>query len=94
MNVIELIGRINQEGKLEVELPEGTPPGEVRVRIERPEHEPMADDAIEALLKTDPAPGSTIVAAGLTGGWQGLGISDGQAWVDEHRRQRKARRAW
>jgi hypothetical protein len=34
MTTIELHGRINDEGKLEVELPEGLPSGDVKVVIE------------------------------------------------------------
>ncbi|MEW6578773.1 MAG: hypothetical protein AB1435_06210 [Chloroflexota bacterium] len=90
MNVIEVKGRINQEGKLEVELPEGLPPGEVRVRIEREAAEPLTDAEIERLMQTDPATGAAIVAEGLPGGWRDQGIEDGQAWVEEQRRRRKA----
>jgi hypothetical protein len=34
MTIVELKGRITNKGKLEVELPEGLPAGEVTVRIE------------------------------------------------------------
>jgi hypothetical protein len=94
MNIIELTGRINQEGKLEVDLPEGLPPGEVRVRIERTEIEPLTEEEVERLMRTEPLTGAEIVAGGLTGGWRDLGIEDGQTWVEEQRRKRKARRAW
>jgi hypothetical protein len=36
MTVIELRGRINDEGKLEVDLPQGLPAGEVKVTVEVP----------------------------------------------------------
>jgi hypothetical protein len=36
MTTIELQGRINEEGKLEVDLPEGLPVGDVEVTIELP----------------------------------------------------------
>ena len=94
MDVIELTGWFNQEGKLEVDLPEGLPPGEVRVLIERTESEPLPEEEIERLLRTEPATGAEIVADGLTGGWRNLGIEDGQVWVEEQRRKRKERRAW
>lgn len=93
MDVIELAGRITQEGKLEVELPEGMLPGEVRVRIERAESQPLPDDEIERLLRTEPATGAAIVAAGLTGGWSDQGIEDGQDWVNDQRRKRRDRRS-
>lgn len=92
MDVIELTGRITEEGKLEFELPEGLPPGEVQIRIER--IEPLSEEEVAELLKTTPMTGAEIVAAGLLGGWSDLGIEDGQAWVEEQRRKRKARRGW
>jgi hypothetical protein len=93
MNVIEVKGRINQEGKLEVELPEGLSPGEVRVRIERAAAEPLTDAEIERLMQTEPASGAAIVAEGLPGGWREQSIENGQAWVEEQRRRRKAAHA-
>lgn len=94
MDVIELRGRINKEGKLEIELPEGLAPGEVRVRIEREVVEPLTDAEIEQFLQTEPATGAEIVAEGLPGGWQELGIEDAQAWVEEQRHKRKEGRTW
>ena len=93
MDVIELTGRINHEGKLEVDLPEGLPPGEVRVRIERAGVEPLTEEEVERLMRTEPTTGAAIVAEGLTGGWRDLGIEDGQAWVEEQRRKRTERSA-
>ena len=44
---IELVGRINEEGKLEVDLPEGLEPGEVHIVIEPiTEEEIAADEAL------------------------------------------------
>ncbi len=94
MDTLELSGRITQDGKLEVELPEGMLPGEVWVRIERAESEALPDDEIEYLMRTEPITGAAIVAAGLTGQWSDQGIEDGQAWVEKQRRKRKDRRAW
>lgn len=34
MTIIELIGRITEDGKLELDFPTGLPPGEVRIIIE------------------------------------------------------------
>jgi hypothetical protein len=42
MTVIELNGRITESGELEIDLPEGLPPGEVRVRIELAEGEDIS----------------------------------------------------
>jgi hypothetical protein len=44
---IELTGRINENGELEIDLPEGLPPGEVHVVIEPISAEELAaDDAL------------------------------------------------
>lgn len=43
---IEITGRINEHGQLEVELPANLPPGEVRIIIERIDAE--AEEADEA----------------------------------------------
>ena len=58
MEIIELSGRITQEGKLEVDLPAGLPPGEVRVRIEPAAGEPLTDEEIERLMQTQPTAGA------------------------------------
>ncbi len=97
MTVIELHGRINESGQLEVELPEGLPAGEVRVRIELAEGEnipPLTEEEIAELMQVKPMTGAEIVDAGLTGGWRDLGIRDGTAWVEDVRRKRKERRSW
>ena len=54
MTVIELRGRINESGELEVELPDGLPAGEVRVRIELAEGEdiPPLTEANSAIALT------------------------------------------
>lgn len=97
MTVFDLRGRITESGQLEVELPEGLPSGEVRIRIELAEGSdisPLTDDDITRLMQTTPMTGAEIVAAGLTGGWRDLDISDGTAWVEDVRRKRKERRSW
>jgi hypothetical protein len=97
VTVFELRGRINETGQLEVELPKGLRPGEVRVRIELVEGEdipPLTDEKVAEMLQTTPMTGAEIVTAGLTGGWSDLGISDGTAWVDDVQHRRKARRSW
>ncbi len=93
MNAIEFEGHINQEGKLEIELPTPLPPGKVRVRIERIE-EPLSEEEAARLMRTHPASGAEIVASEAVGGWAELGIKDGQTWVEALRKQRKERRRW
>lgn len=47
-DLVELKGRINESGKLELELPDNLPPGEVLVTIERIEDDAdvKADEAL------------------------------------------------
>lgn len=47
MTTLELHGRINEAGKLEVELPEGLPVGDVKVVIEVPSRETSPDNLYE-----------------------------------------------
>ncbi len=97
MTMIEVRGRINEHGQLEIELPEGMPPGEVRVIIEMAEGEnlpPLTEADLDDLLQTHPMTGAAIVAAGLTGGWRDLDISSGEAWVETQRSRRKNRWSW
>jgi hypothetical protein len=44
MVTVELIGRINEAGKLEVELPADLPPGEVRITIQTISADEIAAD--------------------------------------------------
>src|SRR5688572_20372640 len=56
MTTLELRGRINEHGELEIELPAGLPHGEVIVRIDVPgeitnwEHQPWTDEEIRELM--------------------------------------------
>jgi hypothetical protein len=105
MTLIQLTGKINDQGQLEVELPEGLPLGEVHVTLEIPtsndevpwEERPWTDEELEELLKVTPKKGSEIAAeieAGLLGdGWSHIKVS-GAEWVEEQRRQRQERNKW
>ena len=102
MVTIQLKGRITNEGKLEVELPEGMPPSEVQVTIEIAADETelpgelrtWTDEEIQEMLRPHPKTGAEIVAAGHTGGWEHYGITDGGEWVTEQRRKRREKRGW
>lgn len=92
MAIIELQGRITEEGRLEVELPVGLPAGEARITIETaPTADWSAQELAEA-LKIEPLTGAEMIAAGLTGGWEDAGITDGAEWVERQRRERHERR--
>lgn len=96
--VIEVTGRITENGELEVKLPDGLPAGEVQVQIvlnppERPvEPETWDQDELAELLRIEPLSGAEIIAAGLAGGWEDKGITDSSTWVEEQRRKRREAR--
>lgn len=95
MVAIHLKGQIDENGKLNVDLPEGLSPGEVDITIELPsddnvhtELRPWADDELAALMNVTPMTGAEIVAwLRETGGWEGQDIPDGATWVEEQRRR-------
>jgi hypothetical protein len=97
MVLIHLTGKITENGKLEVDLPEGLPPGDVQITLEMPteeeipwEERPWTDEELADMLKTEPKTGAEIAAeieAGLLGGgWSDITIS-GAEWVEEQRRK-------
>ena len=101
VTMIEVRGRITEAGRLEVDLPEGLPPGDVVVKIEVPaaeemawESQPWTEEEIRELLTFKGRTGAEIAASGLTGAWKDLGITDSQAWVEEVRRKQRERRGW
>jgi hypothetical protein len=71
MATIELRGRINDDGELEVKLPEGLPRGEVKVTIEvaAEDHESRAP------------------RRSLYGLWANVGIDVSEGDIDEIRRE-------
>jgi hypothetical protein len=93
MTTVRLDAEITENGELKIQLPAGLPPGKVQVEISLP-NTPLLDDEIRELLRHEPMTGAEIVAAGLTGGWKDLSISDGAAWVEEQRRKRREKRGW
>ena len=97
MLTIHLDGHITASGELFIELPKDLPSGKVHVTIEMStidtsKAENFTEEEIKSLLTFTPKTGAEIVAAGLMGGWQDMGIADPVAWVEEQRRkQREAR---
>jgi len=99
MTIIQLTGHITEDGKLEVELPSGLPPGEVEVTlrvetqaktetIDEDDDTPLTDEEIAELLIPKPVPAHLI----KTGGWEHMGIEDSVEWVNELRRKEEERR--
>jgi hypothetical protein len=89
MTTIHLKGRITGSGELDVDLPEGLPPGDARITIEIPVNREWTAQELDDLLKTAPMTGAEIVKAGLLGGWADESIGDSEAWVEELRRKRR-----
>jgi hypothetical protein len=90
--VIELNGRITEEGELKLDLPSGLPAGEARITIEIPSDRGWTSTDLDRMLRVAPMSGVEIVKAGLLGGWEDAGIHDGASWVDEQRQTRRERR--
>ncbi len=97
MTTIHLVGRITENGQLDVELPAGLPPGEAHVTIEiAPAHETWTAQELDELLKAKhPMTGKEIIESGLlVGGLENEGITDSTTWVEEQRRKRSERHIW
>jgi hypothetical protein len=91
MAIIELHGRITKEGRLEIELPVGLPAGEARVTIEVAPTADWSSQELAEALRIEPLTGAEMIAAGLTGGWEGAGIEDSIEWVARQRHGRRER---
>lgn len=93
MVTIRLKGQVTEAGELVFDPPSNLPPGEVDIVLEI--HETSIDDLsftkaeIQDLLTFTPTSGADVVAAGLTGGWEDMGITDPVAWVEEQRRKQR-----
>ncbi len=84
MSTIQLRGRITPQGKLDVKLPAGLMPGEVRVTVE------MTEDTSKSEFPT----GAEIIEwLQRVGGWEDDG-SDGAKWVERIREEERKRRGW
>lgn len=99
MLTIRLDGQITTTGELVLDLPKNLPSGAVQVTIEVPTAEPLevetfTEEEVKNLLIFTPKTGAEIVAAGLMGGWQDMGITDPVAWVEEQRRKQREARQW
>jgi hypothetical protein len=102
MTTLHLMGRITENGELEVKLPEGLPPVEVKIDMTLPvqpeelpwEERPWTEEEIQEMLKSGtPLTGAEIVKLlEEEGGWEHMGITDGAEWVEELRRKEQERR--
>jgi hypothetical protein len=48
--------------------------------------------SFEDALKIVPMTGAEIIAAGLLGGWEDMGITDSVQWIEEQRQKRREER--
>jgi CxxC motif-containing protein len=106
MDVFELDGRINEAGELEVKLPEGVRPGEVKVQIrvaqkeaeEIPwEERPWTQEEIQALFVSQPVKtGAEIVQLleQTSDWWKQQEIDDPVQWLEAQRRAEEEKRQW
>ncbi|MBN1965340.1 MAG: hypothetical protein JW910_11895 [Anaerolineae bacterium] len=102
MTVLHLSGRITEDGRLEFELPEGLPPGEVEIAItplaaplpDDSDDAPLTDAEIAELLRPKAKSGAEIARSEAIGAWADYGITDPVTWVEAQRRKHSARRGW
>lgn len=110
MAMVSVKGILTEDGKIEVDLPEGWQAGEIRVEVQI---EPAwTDEEIDEVLNfkgkslgdIDPS----LLGAGLdancfqakpaseiqTGGWEDAGIEDSVEFVENLRRKRRERNQW
>lgn len=103
MATIHLTGRITESGKLEIDLPDGLPPGEVQVTIQVPvseppkdssdwENQPWTEEEIREFLTFEPKSAAEIADSDAIGAWAHKGITDSVAFVEDLRRKELERR--
>jgi hypothetical protein len=62
--------------------------------IAEDENEWTEEELAELLKPKKPMTGKEMVAAGLYGGWEDIGIEDGAEWVNQQKAIRKAKSPW
>jgi hypothetical protein len=102
MVTLHLTGRITEDGELEVKLPEGLPPVEVKIDMTLPvqpeelpwEERPWTEEELRELMRFEAKTGVEIAKflQEEGGGWEDMGITDSAAFVDELRRKQRERR--
>jgi hypothetical protein len=95
MVTITLRGHITEDGKLEVDLPEDHPIGEVNITIEAEKIETeWTDKELAEMMLHEPQTGSEIAQNAAIGSWADQEIEDGVEWVNEQRRKHREKRGW
>lgn len=87
--MLRLKGIITEDGKLEVNLPEGIPPGEVIITLEM--DQPITEEELNELMAFKPATGAEIadMLEASDGWWEDVDIPDSVAWVEEQRKKQR-----
>ena len=80
---------VTEDRQVTIKLPDDFPLGEVEITIAAEK-----DGNASTILGAEPLTGAEIVARGLTGGWEDIGIADSVAWVEEQKRKRRERHKW
>jgi hypothetical protein len=101
MVTIQLTGHITENGELQVELPEGLPPGNVQITIEMPnsvelpwEARAWTPEELAQLSSPDPKTGAEIVAwLQEQNDWLDTNGMAGDQWIEAVRRKEQERRA-
>lgn len=97
---IELKGRIDENGQLQVTLPTGLPPGEVEITLHIVSEgdqasETWTQDELDDMLIFKAATGEEIAASGVFGGWAHRDdITDSEEFIQEIRRREQERSKW
>lgn len=85
MDTIIITGKLTKDGKIEIELPEGWQPGDIRVEL--PVEPTWTDEEIEEMLNFEGRPLGEI-DPDLIGAGADWDIGDSAEWVAEQRRKR------
>jgi len=95
--LIELTATVSENDEITLHLPSELRGQTVNVRIQPSlvneqvmDERPWTEVEIKALLDFHPVPAEAIV----TGGWEDMGITDSQDWVEEQRRSEQEQRGW
>ncbi|MBL8165539.1 MAG: hypothetical protein JNJ61_26385 [Anaerolineae bacterium] len=95
MITIRLRGQVTPDGQLRFDVPDDLPLGDVDITLEFPSPEEQFTEAeVKDMLTFIPTSGAEIIADGLVGGWEDLGITDSVTFVDELRRKQREQRGW
>lgn len=60
----------------------------------QPDDPPLTVEEIRAWLNGPAKTGAEIAQSDAVGAWEGLGIEDGAAWVNEQKHKRTERKQW